>query len=149
LSRICSSSRGDSTRRYLYPAVRTRTILLIAFALAEALLLTGTWQFAFLAGFVAGMFAPRGSRALVLGGLGVALAWSAYLAFVFVVAPGAALADLVGAVLGVGRGAGWLLTFLTLVLGFLLGAVGGLTGYTGSRLFLWEDTRAAAVSPKA
>jgi hypothetical protein len=94
------------------------------------------------------MFAPRGSRALVLGGLGVAIAWSAYLAFVFAVVPGAALADLVGAVLGVGHGAGWLLTFLTLILGFLLGAGGALTGYTGSRLFLWEDTQASAVSPK-
>lgn len=135
-------------RRYPFPPVRARTVLLLAFVLAEALLLTGTWQFAFLAGFVAGMFSARLTRAALLGGLGVAAAWAAYLVYVFAVVPGAALAGLVGQIFGLGPGAWWFFTLLTLVLGLLVGAVGGLTGHAGAQLFLWEETPAAMDAPK-
>lgn len=136
-------------KRYPFPTLRPRVIGLLAFVVAEGFLVTGTWQFAFLAGFVAGMFSPRSWRAVALGGFGVAAAWAAYLAYVFVTSPAAPLASLVGTILGVGADAWWFLTSLTLVLGFLLGAVGGLTGYTASRLFLWEEAPAGAEAPKA
>ena len=68
---------------------------------------------------------------------------------VFVAGQGLQLAALVGQILGVGSGAWWLLTFLTLFLGILLGAVGGMTGYAGSRLFLWEAPAAVSEAPKS
>lgn len=125
-----------------------RVIFLAGFTLAELLLLTGTWQLAFLAGFLAGILSPKTSRAVLLGALCVATAWSAYLAYVFAVGRGLDLANLVGEVLGVGPGSWWLLTFLTILLGLLVGGVGGLTGYTGSRLFLWAEPAAPVDAPK-
>ncbi len=123
-------------------------ILLSGFVLALLLLLTGTWQLAYLAGFLVGILSLRARRALLLGALGVSTAWAAYLVYVFVAGQGLQLANLVGEVLGVGSGSWWLLTLLTLVLGILLGAVGGLTGSTASRLFLWEVAPAVPDAPK-
>ena len=131
-----------------FPRIRARLTFLAGFALAEILLLTGTWQLAFLAGFLAGMLSTRGSRAVLLGALSVAAAWVAYLLYVFVLGQGLALANLVGEILGVGAGSWWLLSALTVILGLLVGAVGGLTGYAGSRLFLWEEPAAVAEVPK-
>ncbi len=124
-------------------------IFLSGFLLALVLLLTGTWQLAYLAGFVVGILSPRLRRALLLGALGVSIAWAAYLVYVFVAGQGFQLAELVGRILGVGTGAWWLLTLLTLILGILLGLVGGLTGYTASRLFLWEAVPAVPEAPKS
>lgn len=94
------------------------------------------------------MLSPRLRRAVLLGALAVSTSWAAYLVYVFVLGKGLQLADLVGRILGVGSGAWWLLTLLTLVLGILLGAAGALTGYTGSRLFLWEAPAATPEAPK-
>lgn len=132
-----------------FPDWSVRVVFLATFAFAELLLLTGTWQLAYLAGFLAGMLSARARRALLMGGLGVAVAWAAYLVYVFVAGQGLQLADLVGQILGVGKGAWWLLTVLTLVLGFLLGTVGGFTGYTASRLFLWAEPEPVAEAPKS
>ncbi len=123
-------------------------IFLSGFVLALLLLLTGTWQLAYLAGFLVGILSMRARRALLLGALGVSTAWAAYLVYVFVAGQGLQLAELVGRVLGVGSSAWWLLLLLTLVLGVLLGAIGGLTGYTASRLFLWESPSAVPETPK-
>jgi len=131
-----------------FPDWSVRIVFLATFAFAELLLLTGTWQLAYLAGFLAGMLSLRARRAILLGGVGVAVAWAAYLVYVFVAGQGLQLADLVGEILGVGKGAWWLLTVMTLVLGLLLGAVGGLTGYTASRLFLWAEAEAIPEVPK-
>ncbi len=130
-----------------FPAVSARIAFLAAFAMAELLLLTGTWQLAYLAGFLAGMLSGRLRRAAVLGALSVLVAWAAYLVYVFLAGKGLELANLVGQILGVGSGAWWLLTVLTLILGALLGAVGGLTGNTAAWLFLWQPP-AAADTPK-
>ena len=124
-------------------------MFLAGFGLALLLLLTGTWQLAYLAGFLAGMLSTRARRAVLLGTIGVTLAWAAYLVYVFVLGKGFQLADLVGQILGAGSGSGWLLTLLTLILGAILGAVGGLTGYTASRLFLWQEPDLPAVAPKS
>ena len=124
-------------------------MFLAGFGLALLLLLTGTWQLAYLAGFLAGMLSTRARRAVLLGTIGVTLAWAAYLVYVFVLGKGFQLADLVGQILGAGSGSGWLLTRLTLILGAILGAVGGLTGYTASRLFLWQEPDLPAVAPKS
>lgn len=75
-------------------------------------------------------------------------AWAAYLVYVFVAGQGYQLAELVGRILGIGAGAWWLLTLLTLVLAILLGAAGGFTGYTASRLFVWATPPAAPEVPK-
>lgn len=131
-----------------FPDWSVRIVFLATFAFAELLLLTGTWQLAYLAGFLAGMLSLTARRAILLGGLGVAVAWAAYLVYVFVAGQGLQLADLVGEILGVGKGAWWLLTLMTLLLGFLLGLVGGLTGYTASRLFLWAEPEPVADAPK-
>ena len=132
-----------------FPDLSVRTVFLAGFAAALILLLTGTWQLAYLAGFLAGILSTRARRALILGALGVMTAWAAYLVYVFVFGSGFQLASLVGEVLGAGSDAWWLLTLLTLVLAILLGAIGGLTGYTASRLFLWEAQPAAAEVPKS
>ncbi len=131
-----------------FPDWSVRIVFLATFAFAEVLLLTGTWQLAYLAGFLAGMLSVRTRRAVLLGGLGVTVAWAAYLVYVFVAGQGLQLAALVGEILGVGKGAWWLLTVLTLVLGLLLGAVGGFTGYTASRLFLWAEPEPVPEVPK-
>ncbi len=131
-----------------FPAVSVRVAFLAAFAFAELLLLTGTWQLAYLAGFLAGMLSVKMRRAALLGALSVLVAWAAYLVYVFLAGLGLDLANLVGSILGVGQGAWWLLTVLTLVLGALLGAVGGLTGNTAAWLFLWEQPSAEATAPK-
>lgn len=125
-----------------------RTVFLAGFLTALLLLLTGTWQFAYLAGFLVGILSSRVRRAILLGALGVSTAWAAYLVYVFVAGQGFQLATLVGNILGIGSDAWWLLTLLTLVLGILLGAIGGFTGCTASRLFLWEVPTAAPDAPK-
>ena len=135
--------------RLRYPDVSVRVAFLAGFALANLMLLTGTWELAYLAGFLAGMLCSRVRRAVLIGALSVAVAWAAYLSYVFVLGQGLQLADLVGQILGVGAGAWWLLTLLTLVLGALLGAAGGLTGYTGSRLFVWEESAPVVEAPKS
>ena len=124
-------------KRFACPRVAPYARVVLAFLLAELLLLTGTWQLAFLAGFVSGMFSRKVRWAILFGGGGVLLAWAAYLVYAFVAGAGGAVASLFGSILGVGGP--WLLTGLTLVLGFLVGGVGGLTGSTGAALFLWEQ----------
>jgi hypothetical protein len=131
-----------------FPDWNVRIVFLATFAFAELLLLTGTWQLAYLAGFLAGILSARARRAILLGGLGVAVAWAAYLVYVFVAGQGLQLANLVGEIFGVGKGAWWLLTALTLILGLLVGVVGGWTGYTASRLFLWAEPEAVPEAPK-
>ena len=136
--------------RIRFPDLGTRVVFLSAFILAELVLFTGTWQLAYLAGFLAGMLSPRIRRAVVLGATSVLVAWAAYLVYVFVEGAGLPLADLVGQILGVGAGAWWLLTVMTLLLGTLLGAAGGFTGCTAANLFLWErpGEEPAAPSPE-
>ncbi len=132
-----------------FPNLSVRVVFLSAFLLAELLLLTGTWQLAYLAGFLAGMLSPRIRRGILLGAAGVMVAWAAYLVYVFVAGAGLQLASLVGSILGVGPGAWWLLTVLTLLLGAILGAVGGITGCTAARLFLWQPAPAVPEAPKS
>lgn len=135
--------------RLRFPDYNVRIVFLATFLFAEVLLMTGTWQLAFLAGFLAGILSSRIRRAMLVGAAGVMVAWAAYLVYVFVAGEGLQLANLVGEVLGVGAGAWWLLTVLTLLLGAILGALGALTGCTGARLFLWEEPAAAPDAPKS
>lgn len=135
--------------RLRFPDYSPRVVFLATFLLAELLLLTGTWQLAYLAGFLAGILSSRIRRAALLGAAGVLVAWAAYLVYVFVLGAGLQLADLVGEILGLGGGSWWLLTVLTLLLGAILGAAGGVTGCTGARLFLWEEPGAVADAPKS
>ncbi len=134
--------------RRRFPEISVRVVYVSGFLAAELLLLTGTSQFAYLAGFLVGMLTARMARAALLGALSVSTAWAAYLVYVFVAGQGLQLASLVGAVFGLGSGAWWLLTALTLLLGILLGATGGITGCAGSRLFLWESAAANPDAPK-
>ncbi len=134
--------------RLRFPDYSVRIVFLATFALAELLLLTGTWQLAYLAGFLAGMLSSRLRRALIVGAAGVLVAWAAYLVYVFFLGAGFALANLVGEILGVGGGSWWLLTLLTLLLGAILGAVGGFTGCLAARLFLWEPPAVVPEAPK-
>lgn len=134
--------------RLRFPDYGVRVVFLATFLLAELLLLTGTWQLAYLAGFLAGMLSSHIRRAILLGATGVLVAWAAYLVYVFVAGAGLQLANLVGEILGVGGGAWWLLTILTLLLGAILGAAGGFTGCTAARLFLWEEPAAVVDAPK-
>ena len=134
--------------RIPFPDFHVRVVFLAGFVSALLLLLTGTWQLAYLAGFLAGLLSSRLRRAVFLGALGVSTAWAAYLVYVFVAGLGLQLADLVGRIFGLGGGAWWLLTILTLVLGILLGAVGGMTGFLASRLFVWESPAPEAEAPK-
>lgn len=135
-------------RRWPFPDLSAWTPFLLGFLAAEFLLLTGTWQLAWIAGFVAGMFSARMRKAVLLGALAVGTAWAAYLAYVFATAQGLQLADLAGRILGMGAGAWWLLTAMTLLLGILVGVAGALAGYAGSRLFIWSEAPAAPESPK-
>lgn len=131
-----------------FPELSARIVYVSGFLAAELLLLTGTWQLAYLAGFLVGILSERPARAALLGALSVSTAWAAYLVYVFAAGKGLQLAGLMGAIFGLGAGAWWLLTLLTLVLAIVLGAVGGVTGCTGSRLFLWEAPSAPPDAPK-
>ncbi len=129
--------------RLRFPEFSVRVSFLAAFLLAELLLLTGTWQLAYLAGFLAGVLSSRIRRGMIVGAAGVLVAWAAYLVYVFILGEGLKLADLVGQILGAGTGSWWLLTVLTLLLGAILGAVGGFTGCISARLFLWQPPETA------
>lgn len=129
------------------PTVSRRVVLLAVFALALVLLLTQTWQLAFLAGFVAGMLSPRARRAALFGAAGVAIAWTAYLVYLFALLPAQALSSLFVSILGLDAGLWWLLPFLTILLGALVGLAGALTGHTAANLFLWSEP--ASEAPKA
>lgn len=132
-----------------FPDYSVRIAYLSGFLAAAFLLLTGTWQFAYLAGFLVGILSARMGRAALLGALSVSTAWAAYLGYVFALGSGFQLAGLVGEIFGLGSGAWWLLTVLTILLGLLLGAAGGMTGYAGSRLFLWEPPGTSPDAPKS
>ncbi len=134
--------------RIEYPRIDWRISFLTVYAVALLLLLTRTWQLAFLAGFVGGMLSPRGRRAFAIGSLGVAIAWLASLIYVFVSYPAEPLAALFVSILGLNGTLWWILPMLTLFLGVLVGGVGGLAGYTGSHLFLWAEETAVAEPPK-
>ncbi|OGS48564.1 MAG: hypothetical protein A3K68_05425 [Euryarchaeota archaeon RBG_16_68_13] len=131
------------------PAMDWRATFLLAFALGLVLLLLRTWQLAFLAGFVAGMIAPRASRAFLLGGTAVAFAWAGYLVYLFDFTPAGQASGLLVEILGLGAGLWWLPPLLSVGLGFLVGATGGLTGHFGARLFLWTEGPETAAPPKA
>lgn len=125
-------------KRFEAPRVEWRVAFFVTFVLALLLLLLRTWQLAYLAGFVAGMISQRARRAVLLGAAGVALAWLGYLGFVFATSPAAELSALTVQILGLDAGAWWLLPFLAVILGAVVGAVGGFTGYAGAQLFLWS-----------
>jgi len=135
--------------RLPFPDFSVRVVFLSTFLLAELLLPTGTWQLAYLAGFLAGILSSRIRRAVVVGAAGVLVAWAAYLVYVFAVGAGFGLANVVGEILGAGPGSWWLLTVMTLLLGAILGAVGGITGCTAARLLLWEPPAAVPEAPKS
>ncbi len=130
-------------KRFDPPRVNWRVAFLVTFVLALLLLLLRTWQLAYLAGFVAGLVSLRARRAVLLGAAGVAFAWLGYLAFVFATSPSADLAAITVQILGLDAGLWWLLPFLAVLLGALVGAVGGLTGHAGAQLFLWSRESAA------
>ena len=135
--------------RIRFPDLDTRVVFLSAFIVAELVLFTGTWQLAYLAGFLAVMLSARIRRAVILGAASVLVAWAAYLVYVFVEGAGLQLADLVGAILGVGAGAGSPLPVRTCRLGPPPGAGGGFTGGTAARLVLWEPAASAPEAPKS
>jgi MFS family permease len=99
----------------------------VGFILAVLFLLTEAWPLAVVAGVAVGVVrrAPRSS--FLLGGTSVMLAWAGYLALLFLLFDASAVASLFGAIAG-SEALGGVLVLLTLVVPFLLGAVGALVG---------------------
>lgn len=102
--------------------VRVLGTALLALVLHVAL----GWAWTFGAGLASGFFAPR--RGGLVGGLGVALDWTAWIGYSYGAA-GSATAVMTGTMGGIlGNTTGAVVVAATVFIGALLGGVGGLTG---------------------
>ena len=99
-------------------------------ALAAALLFEyfGLWWAMPIAGLLGGLLARGGGRGFLAGGLGAALAWGIYLVIFAFTRPVGPLLTVFAGILDLGAGLAWVPVLLALLIAFLMGGLGGLTG---------------------
>jgi len=88
----------------------------------------GWWWAMPIAGFVAGWMLASGNRGFLFGGLGVMLAWLVSIGGRTAAAPLGRLLVVFSGMLGLDPSLAFVPVLLTIILAFLLGGLGGLTG---------------------
>jgi len=96
--------------------------------IAIVLEIPGWWWAMPLVGFGAGFLAGKAGKALLIGGLGVAAAWAFYLVFFAFTSPLGELLTVFSGILGLPAALSFVPVLLALLVAFLLGGLGGLTG---------------------
>lgn len=124
------------------PRLSARLLLPLTILLGFLLTLASTWQLVVVAAVLAGVLSPSLRRAIVVGAGGVIVAWALLLLWQAAVGPVATVSALLGAILGLTSAAPILPIVLTLVLGGVLGAGGGMVGAGLARLWVSEPDHA-------
>ena len=101
---------------------------------AIALEIAGLWWLMPVAGALGGYAIKRGGRGFLAGGLGVTAAWGGFLAMFAATSPVAALLRLFARIMELGDGLAFMPVVLALIVAFLLGGLGGLSGSLMARL---------------
>ena len=97
------------------------------------LTLIPVWQLIMIPGIVAGFFNKRLRYAVLSGLTGVTISWLIYMISSLALRNTYAILEQIGELM-VGRGFGWLIFLLILIIGLIMGALGGGIGYSISIL---------------
>lgn len=98
--------------------------------------LTPFWQFAFLSGFLGGIFAKKMKTGLLIGFLGVVIGWGLYTLFTILFAQTmATMLDQIGNLLIGVSGYGAFIAIVIILIGGLMGLLGGAIGGESRNLF--------------
>ncbi|HUI90046.1 MAG TPA: hypothetical protein VLX61_15110 [Anaerolineales bacterium] len=102
-------------------------VVLVALA-AFVLELFGWWWAMPIAGLIGGWLLRNGKQGFVFGGLGAMAAWLAFVVFFAFTSPMGKLLVVVSGVLGLDASLAFVPALLAILVAFLLGGLGGLTG---------------------
>ena len=98
--------------------------LVAAFAFETA----GVWWAMPIAGAIGGYWVRKSGRGFLAGALGVTMVWGAYLALFAAISPLGELLRLFAGIVELGDALAFLPVVLALVIAFLMGGLGGVTG---------------------
>ncbi len=102
--------------------------LLLSAALGFIFELPGLWWLMPVAGAVGGWIVQKGDEGFLAGGLGVTIAWGAYLLYFSLFSPIGRLMEIFSGILGLESSLAFVPVLLALIVAFLLGGLGGLCG---------------------
>ncbi len=107
-----------------------KLITAIFLTAASALILEspGWWWAMPIAGLIGGWLVKRGGKGFIVGGLGVTLIWAAFIVFFAISSPLGSLLQIFSGILGLDSALAFVPILLALIVAFLLGGLGGLTG---------------------
>jgi hypothetical protein len=95
---------------------------------AFAFELAGVWWAMPIAGAIGGYWVRKGGQGFLAGALGVTMVWGAYLALFAAISPLGELLRLFAGIVELGDTLAFLPVVLALVIAFLMGGLGGVTG---------------------
>ena len=95
---------------------------------AFAFELAGVWWAMPIAGAIGGYWVRKGGQGFLAGALGVTIVWGAYLAVFAAISPLGELLRLLAGIVELGDTLAFLPVVLALVIAFLMGGLGGVTG---------------------
>ncbi|MHA2205323.1 MAG: hypothetical protein ACXADL_06965 [Candidatus Thorarchaeota archaeon] len=101
--------------------------LIIVIVLGIALELSGVWMTMIIAGTLGALFVRRHRHAFLAGFLGVAISWTVLFLVLTMTSQASVIAEFFIGLLGI-TGLGWLVMVISILVGALLGAFGGLLG---------------------
>jgi hypothetical protein len=102
--------------------------LALTLAAAFALETAGVWWAMPVAGALGGWWLKKGGRGFLAGALGVTLVWGAYVAVFAAASPLGGLLRLFAGIVELGDSLAFVPVVLALVIAFLMGGLGGVTG---------------------
>lgn len=132
----------------IFPNLGFLPALIIVVVLGIVFQLTGAWETMLIVGVFGGLFTRRHRHSFLVGLLGVAIAWTAFFAFLSATANAMAVAEFFIGLLGL-SGMGWLVIVISVLLGAFLGGFGGLFGRSLVELIdgLTPDEESATLAP--
>lgn len=102
--------------------------VVITLAAAFAFETAGVWWAMPIAGAIGGYWVRKGGQGFLAGALGVAIVWGAYLAVFAATSPLGELLRLFAGIVELGDSLSFVPIVLALVMAFLMGGLGGVTG---------------------
>ena len=108
-------------------------MIIAATCLTMLLTLIPVWQLIVIPGIVVGFFNKQLRYAVLSGLTGVTLSWLIYMIVAIATRNTFAILEQIGELM-VGSGFGWLIFFIVLIIGLIMGALGGGIGYSISVL---------------